>query len=190
MQTHTRTHTHNGSEYSELDDKDGQESVTEGYITVNQYLAVLWKTELMPQEITLHESIEAFHASSEYHPQSERAEKTLNVHQFQHVLHALLADKESVSLGTNFVSNFANGTNSALLDPGRENLRELRTLNGLAGLASVELSTREQLMKVRSRQRMGEGLRRGTQVGVSERKKERERKRGRKRERASEQEGE
>jgi hypothetical protein len=152
--------------------------VAEGYITIDQYLAVLQKTELMPQVITLHESIETFHASSEYHPESERAEKTLNVHQFQHVLHVLLADKELGSIGTNFVSNFANG-NSAPPDPGRENLSELGTLNGLAGLASVELSFREQLMNVmsptRSRSRNPQRMLMGEQVGVRERKRERER---------------
>jgi hypothetical protein len=149
--------------------------VAEGYITINQYLAVLRKTELMPQVITLHESIEAFHASSEYHPESERAEKTLNVHQFQHVLHVLLADKELGSIGTNFVSNFANGYNSVRLDPGRENLSELGTLNGLAGLASDELSFREQLMKVmsptRSRSRSRQRIIIGVQVGVREKER-------------------
>jgi hypothetical protein len=76
----------------------------------------------------------------------------------------LLADKKLVSLG------------------------ERGTLDGLASLASVELSTREQLMAVmsparrrsRSRQRMmmgedGRRLERGTQVGERESKRGRER---------------
>ena len=138
--------------------------MAESYINITEYLAVLRKKELMPQVMTLHESIEAFHASSEHHPESERAEKTLNVHQFQQVLHVLLADKKLVSLG------------------------ERGTLDGLASLASVELSTREQLMAVmsparrrsRSRQRMmmgedGRRLERGTQVGERESKRGRER---------------
>jgi hypothetical protein len=45
----------------------------------------------MPQVITLHESIEAFHEHAIFHTESEQAEKTLNVDQFQRVLQLLLA---------------------------------------------------------------------------------------------------
>ena len=40
---------------------------------------------------------QAFNNTSQYHFESEQAEKTLNVDQFQHVLHALLIDKELTS---------------------------------------------------------------------------------------------
>ncbi len=46
------------SEYSELEDEEAQGSAAEGYITIDQYLAVLRKKGLLPQAITLHESIE------------------------------------------------------------------------------------------------------------------------------------
>jgi hypothetical protein len=69
----------------------------EGYITINQYLAVLRKKDLMPQVITLHESIEAFHEHAIFHTEAEQAEKTLNVDQFQRVLQQLLSDKELAS---------------------------------------------------------------------------------------------
>ena len=69
----------------------------EGYITINQYLAVLRKKDLMPQVITLHESIEAFHEHAIFHTEADQAEKTLNVDQFQRVLQQLLSDKELAS---------------------------------------------------------------------------------------------
>jgi len=116
------------SEYSELEDEEAQESTAQGYITINQYLNVLRKKSLMPQLITMHEAIEAFHNTSQYHSQSEQVEKTLNVDQFQHVLQVLLTDKELKS-GQGMQGN----------------------MNGLTSLEIIGLSTREQLMEAMSR---------------------------------------
>lgn len=54
-----------------------------GYIALNQYLAVLRKKELMPQVISLHEAIEAYHEYAVVHEGASTTEKTLNVNEFQ-----------------------------------------------------------------------------------------------------------
>jgi hypothetical protein len=92
----------------------------------------------MPQVISLHEAIEAFHEHAIFHPDAEQAEKTLNVAQFQRVLQELLTDKE---LGSQLDSR--------------------DSADRLSSLDAVRLASREQLVQEmtppKSRQAMAPG---------------------------------